>query len=45
MVIGNIPVWRNSNTNTLYFFKSNSTLVGLKEEYSLSCECLERLDL
>ena len=31
MVIGNIPVWRNSNllgliglTNTLYFFKSNS---------------------
>ena len=22
MVIGNIPVWRNSNNNTLYFFKS-----------------------
>ena len=44
MVIGNIPVWRNSNTNTLYFFKSNSR-PGLIEEYSLSCECLERLDL
>ena len=24
MVIGNIPVGRNSNNNTLYFFKSNS---------------------
>ena len=44
MVIGNtcIPVWRNSNNNTLYFFKSNS---GIIEEYSLSGECLERLDL
>ena len=42
MVIGNIPVWRNSNNNTLYFFKSNNSLI---EEYSLSCECLERLDL
>ena len=41
MVIGNIPVWRNSNNNTLYFFKSNIVI----KEYSLSCECLERLDL
>ena len=40
MVIGNIPVWRNSNNNTLYFFKRNSN-----REYSLSCECWERLDL
>ena len=42
MVIGNIPVWRNSNNNTLYFFKRNKLVI---EEYSLSCECLERLDL
>ena len=39
MVIG-IPVWRNSNNNTLYFFKSKSNRGIL-----LSCECLERLDL
>ena len=42
MVIGNIPVGRNSNNNTVYFSKA---IVGLIEEYSLSCECLERLDL
>ena len=41
MVIGNIPVWRNSNNNTLYFCKSYIVI----EEYSLSCECLGRLDL
>ena len=44
MVIGRpiIPVWRNSNTNRLHCTFSKAIVI---EEYSLSCECLERLDL
>ena len=43
MVIGRpiIPVWRNSNTNRLHCTFSKAIVI---EEYSLSCECLERLD-
>ena len=43
MVIGNIPVWRNSRALMIIHCTFSNAIVI--EEYSLSCECLERLDL
>ena len=45
MVIGNIPVWRRGLTVIIIHCTFSKAIVGLIEEYSLSGECLERLDL
>ena len=45
MVIGNIGAYRFGVTVILIHCTFSKAIVGLIEEYSLSCECLERLDL